>query len=195
MVTSTSSPLGGSYEYDSKNHRVYQLQQSYNGTTWVTNGQYYYFYGLNGKKIGTYTATVSGWGNSAAITWSLYSTQAFFKGRLIKDPNGVEQSDVCGSVGKYYPYGENRGTPPPDSVQFATYTGDSMTGLSYAVNRFYAPGAGRFTSPDPYVANGGGTGALSDPGDWNRYSYGSRDPVSANDPDWLSTHVRLMRLT
>jgi RHS repeat-associated protein len=181
MVASTSSTLDGSYEYDPKNHRVYQLQQSYSGSSWTTTGQYYYFYGLSGKKIGSYTATVSGFGSSAAITWSLYTTQVFFKGRLIKDPNGVEQSDVRGSVGKYYPYGENRGTPPPDSVQFATYTGDSMTGLNYAVNRYYMPGSGRFLRPDPKRKSA----HRSDPSTWNRYSYVQGDPISLMDSTGL----------
>jgi RHS repeat-associated protein len=177
MVGSTSSTLDGSYEYDPKNHRVYQLQQSYSGSSWTTTGQYYYFYGLNGKKIGSYTATISGFGSGAAITWSLYTTQVFFKGRLIKDPSGVEQSDVRGSVGKYYPYGENRGTPPPDSVQFATYTGDSMTGLNYAVNRYYVPGVARFLTADRSRRSA----KRGDPSSWNRYSYVQGDPIGHRD--------------
>ena len=59
--------------------------------------------------------------------------------------------DRLGSVGKYYPYGEERGggNPPNDQVKFATYTRDSGTGLDYADQRYYASTFGRFMTPDP----------------------------------------------
>jgi hypothetical protein len=36
-------------------------------------------------------------------------------------------------------------------------------------------------TPDPYMASGG----PKDPGSWNRYAYGSADPVNNNDPSGL----------
>jgi RHS repeat-associated protein len=178
MSISTASSLQGLYEYDPKNQRVYQLQQTYSGSAWVNTAERYYFYGLNGKKIGTYATIITGSGSSTSMSWSLQSTQVFFRGKLIENVSGLTQTDVRGSVGKYYPYGENQGTPPPDSVQFATYTGDSVSGLDYAVNRYYAVGTGRLTSPDPYTASGG----PKDPGSWNRYAYASGDPIDGLDP-------------
>jgi RHS repeat-associated protein len=89
----------------------------------------------------------------------------------------VSFRDRLGSSGKYYPYGEPRGTVPQDAVGFATYTNDSATGLQYADQRYYANNWGRFMSPDPYSASGGS----GSPASWNRYSYTRGDPVNRSD--------------
>jgi RHS repeat-associated protein len=88
--------------------------------------------------------------------------------------------DRLGSVGKYYPYGEERNSPqfPNDQVKFATYTRDSGTGLDYADQRYYASTFGRFMTPDPYKASGG----PGDPGSWNQYAYTRSDPINRYDP-------------
>ena len=92
--------------------------------------------------------------------------------------------DRLGSFGTYYPYGEDRGTgnPPADREKFATYTRDSVTGLDYAVNRYYNSVSGRFLTADPYMANNGGAGEPNNPGSWNRYAYTRGDPVNRFDP-------------
>ena len=99
--------------------------------------------------------------------------RAYFGGRLL----GSE--DRLGSRGTYFPYGEDRGSPPPanDKVKFATYTRDSATGLDYADQRYYAASMGRFLTPDPYRASGG----PSDPQSWNRYAYVEGDPINHSD--------------
>jgi RHS repeat-associated protein len=43
--------------------------------------------------------------------------------------------------------------------------------------RYYATGAGRFMTADPYKASAG----ASEPGSWNRYAYTRGEPVSSND--------------
>jgi RHS repeat-associated protein len=53
-----------------------------------------------------------------------------------------------------------------------------MTGLDYAINRYYSNAYGRFMSPDPYSATGG----PADPESWNRYSYTRGDPINRFDP-------------
>jgi RHS repeat-associated protein len=68
-----------------------------------------------------------------------------------------------------------------DMEKYATYTRDTLTGLDYAVNRYYSSIWGRFLSPDPYA----GSARLSNPQSWNRYGYVSGDPVSGNDPSGL----------
>jgi len=61
--------------------------------------------------------------------------------------NGVVQ-DRLESVGKYYPFGEERNSPPlaNDQVKFVIYTRGSATGLDYADQRHYASTFGRFMS-------------------------------------------------
>jgi len=95
---------------------------------------------------------------------------------------GVTQ-DRVGSLGSYYPYGEDKGTPlPNDQWKFATYTRDSASGLDYAMNRYYSSSWGRFTTPDPM-----GHANAADPQTWNQYSYVDGDPIGSGDPSGLCT--------
>src|SRR5260370_41299620 len=90
--------------------------------------------------------------------------------------------DRLGSVGKYFPYGEDRSNLPNDTVKFATYTRDSATGLDYADQRYYTSNFGRFMSPDPYRASMRSVNNPSNPATWNRYASVLGDPVNYNDP-------------
>jgi len=102
------------------------------------------------------------------------NTRTYFGGRMLGD------EDRLGSRGgKYFPYGDDRSNPPPanDQVKFATYTGDSATGLDYADQRYYSSTYGRFASPDQYVSSGG----PASPQSWNRYAYVQGDPVNYTD--------------
>ena len=116
--------------------------------------------------------------------------RSYFGGRLVGQQLGANIyepviQDRLGSVGKYYPYGEERNSPqlPNDQVKFATYTRDSATGNDYADQRYYTSTLGRFMTPDPYVANRGGAGDSSDPRSWNRYAYSGEDPINYYDPE------------
>jgi len=169
MVLTQGSSGQALFEYDGSNKRVFQQKQHYDGNNWVTDSTIYYFYGIDGKMLGTYGATVNG----TTISWSLSSTRVYFRGGL------VYGEDIRGSLGRYFPYGEDRDNTPNDAVKFATYTRDSVSGLDYAVNRYHASGSGRFASPDPYQASGG----PGDPGSWNRYAYVAGDPINQNDPN------------
>ena len=173
MISSAGTSLRGFYEYDPSNKRVYQQRQSYGASGWVPDATEFYFYGVGGKKLGTYFATVGG----SLISWSLPSTQVFFRGKLIQRGSQWAQEDIRASIGGYFPYGENSGAAPNDSIGFGSYTRDSVSGLDYAVNRYYGSGGGRFASPDPYIASGG----ASDPRSWNRYGYVLGDPVNFTD--------------
>jgi RHS repeat-associated protein len=191
MTSSTSSSLQGFNEYNPSNKRVYQMQQTWSGSAWTTTSQTYYFYGVKGQKIGSYNATFSGYGIGATITWAQAGIQVFFKGRMIQRTQlsggfgtlTTVQQDLRASIGKYFPYGEEETTPPGqnDQVKFATYTRDAVSGLDYAMNRYYELGGGRFTSADPYQAKSGGSEDPAVPGGWNRYSYVLSDPVSNFD--------------
>jgi RHS repeat-associated protein len=56
-----------------------------------------------------------------------------------------------------------------------------VTGLDYAMNRYYSSQWGRFTSPDPY----GGSADTGAPLSWNRYAYVGGDPANGSDPSGL----------
>ena len=58
------------------------------------------------------------------------------------------------------------------------YDGTAVGSLD---QRYYATGAGRFMTADPYRASAG----ASEPGSWNRYSYVESDPTNAIDPNGL----------
>ncbi|MCC6536220.1 MAG: RHS repeat-associated core domain-containing protein, partial [Bryobacterales bacterium] len=104
--------------------------------------------------------------------------------RLGAETNVV--TDRLGSVRRdvrdYFPYGPERtSTYPGDQEKYATYEHDAATDLSYADQRYYATGAGRFMSADRYRASAG----VEDPGSWNRYAYVGGDPLNFSDPAGL----------
>jgi RHS repeat-associated protein len=58
---------------------------------------------------------------------------------------------------------------------FTSYERDAESGQDYAVNRFHNFNVGRFTSADR------ASGSPANPQSWNRYSYGTNDPVNRSD--------------
>ena len=67
--------------------------------------------------------------------------------------------DQLGSVGMYFPWGEDKGsTNPQNTWSYATYWRDSASGLDYANNRYYSNDYGRFITPDRYPGASGGAG-------------------------------------
>lgn len=184
------------YAYDPSNLRVWAVQYSnWNSNLylgygwWSSQAETAFFYAPNGQKLGQYqlqfSAAASGppyAGGTIALT--RVTEPVYFGGQMIakRSANGTYLSlapNQVGSVGKYYPYGEERPGPTQnDTEKFGTYYRDQSTGLDYAMNRYYGSAVGRFMSPDPYRASGGPT----DPGSWNRYSYTPGDPVNRFDP-------------
>ena len=150
------------YGYDASNQRVY----STNGST-----ETFFFYGADGKKLGVWTIP------PLSSTFTLVSLNTWFGGRLLKP------QDRLNSIGKYFPYGEDRYSPSPANPtngqeKFATYTRDAETGLDYAYQRYYTAGLGRFMTADPLDASA----RLPEPQSWNRYAYVNGDPANATDP-------------
>ena len=90
----------------------------------------------------------------------------------------------------HFPYGEVwYESPSADKWKFTSYERDSFpgeTGLDYAMFRGYAPGQGRFTSPDILA------GHLIRPQSLDRYNYTENDPINSTDPFGLdSAHICL----
>jgi RHS repeat-associated protein len=67
-----------------------------------------------------------------------------------------------------------------NQTAFASYQLDEGYGgtFDYAMNRYYAPQWGRFTTPDPYQASN----SMVLPQNWNKYAYVAGDPVNKTDP-------------
>jgi hypothetical protein len=74
-----------------------------------------------GQKMGTYnlveTATAGSDGTRCVTNFSATQTGSnyYFGGKLIKNAPGSVFSDRLGSVGKYYPYGTDKGSGNPSS--------------------------------------------------------------------------------
>jgi len=117
-------------------------------------------------------------------------TNLYFGSRMIVSRGGIVVPNRLGSIGDYFPYGEEKQVTAQDRDKFATYYRDGNTGLDYAQNRYYANTLGRFTSPDA------GTGSKPvDPGSWNKYVYTQGDPVNFNDPSGLARCMVLSTFT
>jgi RHS repeat-associated protein len=84
----------------------------------------------------------------------------------------------------YEPFGRSASTLAGDAnpVRYTgTRSGGALpSGLTYNLNRFYDPAAGRFLSPDPIGLGGGDT---------NIYAYVWNNPVDLNDPSGLGWGV------
>ena len=132
-----------SYAYDSRNKRIWSATVS--GGNLI---QTVYFYGVDGQLLGTYPIGNAGNQGQVMVDFGPSLTVYFGSKRVgLISSTGVQTAfvqDRLGSSGKYYPYGEARGTVPQDAVGFATYTNDSATGLEYADQRYYANNFGRF---------------------------------------------------
>ena len=166
-----STATGAAYSYGPGNKRVWRGVWS--GSTQTVDEVTYW--GVNGQKLMTYQLSVSG----SALVATATGGNVYFGGKLISNATGYVTPDRLGSIGKYFPWGQERPSATTDGKEkFATYFRDSETGLDYANNRYHQPGMGRFMTPDPYMASGG----PSDPGSWNRYAYAGGDPVNSYDP-------------
>ena len=180
LVRSGGSPVAWAYSYAPGNKRVWRGVWS-SGTQTADEVT---FWSVSGQKLETYQLSqYKPWPGDDHTLPQLVASQTgtnyYFGGKLVKNSAGYVTPDRLGSIGKYFPYGQERPSATTDGKEkFATYFRDSETGLDYANNRYHQPGMGRFMTADPYAASGG----PSDPGSWNRYAYTRGDPVNRADP-------------
>jgi RHS repeat-associated protein len=140
------------------------------------------FWSPSGQKLATYQMTLSGTQWYAAQTGTNY----YFGSKLIKNAGGYVGADRLGSIGHFYPWGQEKPSATTNGTEkFTGYFRDAETGLDYADQRYHNPGTGRFMTPDPYVATSASASNPSDPGSWNRYAYTRGDPVNRLDPSGL----------
>ncbi len=169
---------GLQYLYDGQNERIWSWSGEIDGSGNPT-GYSVSMYSPNGQKLATYQLTPTWLQGYTPAMWmqvTLASSDQYFGGRRLA------VLDQLGSVGTYFPWGEDKGsTNPQNTWSYATYWRDAVTNLDYANNRYYSNAYGRFMTPDPYQASGG----PADPGSWNRYTYTRGDPVNRRDPRGL----------
>jgi RHS repeat-associated protein len=147
------------------------------------------FWSVSGQKLATYQLSVNGGViNDSSSAPVLVATQTgtnyYFGRKLIKNSTwyGYVAADRLGSIGKFYPYGQEKPSATTNGTEkFTGYFRDAETGLDYADQRFHNPGTGRFLTPDLFQNSAGPT----DPGSWNRYAYTRGDPVNRVDPSGL----------
>jgi RHS repeat-associated protein len=168
-----------SYGYAADNRRVYKSRRmgaGSGGSGDVMDEVVTFWSGGTGQRIGQYRMV---W--NAARTAFLFmqvETKTYFGSRVIGRPTDRLGSNRENGL-DYFPYGQERpSTTVGDRDKYATYLHDAATDLSYADQRYYATGAGRFMTADPYRASAG----ASEPGSWNRYAYVQGDPTNWYDP-------------
>ena len=183
--------VAGNYQYfyDGQNKRIWQASCNSGSCLqgFVLQSEIVNMFGADGKMLATYTPSVP-WNNTQTqltVSFTVAAERAYFGGKLVAQmSNGTMTAavqDRLGSVGKYYPYGEDRsGQTGSDTVRFATYTRDSATGNDYADQRYYSSALGRFMTVDPANA-----GAMTNPQSLNRYAYVLGDPINSWDPGGL----------
>jgi RHS repeat-associated protein len=185
-----STEYGYGYGYNPDNRRVYKTTSTYDPGTggFTIVNEEITFWGATGQRMGTYSLIVNpgGGGYAPSLTLRWMSERAYFGGRMIWRSDGTPQavySNRLGSIGKYFPYGEERPSATVGNAEkFATYYRESATGLDYAMNRYYDSGTGRFLTTDPSGLN---AVDLRTPTSWNMYAYVNADPVNFNDPTGL----------
>jgi RHS repeat-associated protein len=171
------------YAYSPANQRVY-FRSSATGTETL------YVYGTDGKKLATYTiAGITG----SQVNFAMQNQNVYFAGKLISAEGNAVAVDRLGTVRwnatsgghTYYPYGAEYSATLNDTEKYATYTRDTLTGLDYAMNRYYSSPWGRFMTPDRSWSSA----RPGNPQSWNLYAYAVNDPVNGNDPSGNDTYV------
>ncbi len=180
------------YGYGADNRRIYEVKRAAMFTNGDTTEEYVTYW--SGQRIGKYKVRWNGTINSGppdSFVFARAESENVYFGskplRLGTETNVV--TDRLGSVRRdvrdYFPYGQERTTSyAGDQEKYATYKHDAATDLSYADQRYYATGAGRFMSADPVEA-----GDPGDPNSLNIVAYVLGDPINHNDPEGLEVNV------
>lgn len=105
------------------------------------------------------------------------------------DPQGTPlvTTDASGnavSTSDYRPYGRQALGTPEARPGYTGHVNDPESGLVYMQARYYDPTVGRFLGPDPARPSPG------KPATFNRFAYGSDNPVGNVDPDGRQTLPR-----
>ncbi|GLW35902.1 hypothetical protein Areg01_88370 [Actinoplanes regularis] len=179
VETATDSTGQTGYIYDADGNRL--IERDATGRTLYLPGQEIRYstsgattsctryYSHAGSTVGSRTKT--------GLTW----TAADHQGTASVSVDAAGQQST---TRRQTPYGTPRGTAAgawPNNRGFVGGTMDD-TGLTHLGAREYDPGLGRFISVDPLQD-------LTDPQQWNPYTYANNDPISNSDPTGLLVDV------
>jgi len=132
------------------------------------------YWNPSGQRLSAYALSA----NSGALVGAQSVANYYFGSRLIKNAKGWVYQDRRSSIGKFYPFGQERPSGTQNGVEkFTGYLRDAETGLDYADQRYEQPGVGRFLTTDPLSSSA----RANDPGTWNRYAYVVGDPINRID--------------
>ena len=144
---------GYQYSYAPGNKRVWRGNFGTNsgGAPTITTDEVT-FWSVTGQKVASYNIVMG-----SSITFNIGVANYYFGGKLVGHFAGGGyvglSNDRLGSVGKYYPYGQEKPSATTNGTEkFAFYFRLSETGFDYADQRYHNPGTGRFLTPDPYRA-------------------------------------------
>jgi len=177
------------YSYAPGNKRVWRgdFGNNTNGGTGLTTDEVT-FWSVSGQKMASYNIvmTLTSQGAPQSMFFNLNVANYYFGGKLVGHYNGGYvgvSNDRLGSIGKYYPYGQEKPSATTNGTEkFTGYFRDSETGFDYADQRYHNPGTGRFLTPDPYPYSA----SITNPGTWNKYAYTHFDPINHTDRNGLS---------
>jgi RHS repeat-associated protein len=184
---STANLSGGgkmSYTYAPDNKRVARNGADINGNPTLSEIT---FWSVTGQKLMSCDPTPGQavYQNNAwveTLNCPATATNVYFGGKLISNGTGLVTEDRLGSIGKFYPWGQEKPSATTNGTEkFTGYFRDAETTLDYAKARYHQPGMGRFLTPDPYMAGSGGMQDPTNPGTWDQYAYVTGDPINFND--------------
>ena len=191
IMAGTRAPGSYGYGYAPGNKRVSRAvccSSDFNGNTTVSTDEVVYW-SVGGQKlaayqIGGYGTLVSFPPSAPPLTATQTGTWYYFGSKMLKNAGGYVVADRLGSIGHFYPYGQEKSSATQNGTEkFTGYLRDAETGMDYADQRYHVPGTGRFLTPDLWPT--GAPNAVIFPENWNRYAYVGGDPVERTDPSGL----------
>ena len=114
------------------------------------------FWSVTGQKLASYNIVLPGGngpGSPPSIVFQLNVANYYFGGKLVghytSGSLSAISSDRLGSIGKFYPYGQENPLATTNGTEnFTGYFRDRRR-ADYAKNRYHDPGTGSFLTPDP----------------------------------------------
>jgi len=171
VVSDADGSGTATYVYQASGHRVVK-QLGDSTTVYIFSGD---------KVIAEYQGTTLSkeyiYLGNQQLAGYLYGTLSYYlpdrlSNRVVTDTSG----NILGQQGNY-PFGESwYGSGTTTEWQFTSYERDAESGNDYAIAREYENRLARFSALDTAKP------CLSDPQQFNRYSYVANDPINRLDP-------------